>query len=86
VEKEIKKKKRLSLMTIQAEALRRFKDVKVKFCVQDSWLVMGGFIDFNHANFCNLKVSGDTASADIKAALSYPETVREIIDSGGCTG
>jgi len=34
----------------------------------------------------NLKVSGDAASADIKAPLSYPEIVREIIDSGGCTG
>jgi hypothetical protein len=28
-----------------------------------------------------LKVSGDAASADIKAAESYPEIVREIIDS-----
>ena len=43
-------------MTIQTEALWHFKDVKVKFCDQDSWLVMGGFIDFNRANFCNLKV------------------------------
>jgi hypothetical protein len=47
---------------------------------------MGGFIDLNRANFCNVKVSGDAASADIKATVSYPEIVREIIDSGRCTG
>lgn len=47
---------------------------------------MGGFIDLNHANFCNVKVSGDATSADIKAAVSYPEIVREIIGSGRCTG
>ena len=40
---------------------------------------MGGFIDLNHANFCNVKVSGGDASADIKAAVSYPEIVRKII-------
>jgi len=72
-------------MTIQAKTLR-FKDVKVKFCDQDSWLVLGGFIDFNCANFCNVKVGGNAASVDIKAAVSYPEIVREITDSGRCTG
>jgi len=68
-ERNLKKKMWLSLITIQAEALRCFKGVKVKFYDQDSWLVMGGFIDLNCANFCNVKVSGDAASADIKAAV-----------------
>lgn len=54
-------------MTIQAEALRRLKNIKVKFSDQDSWLVTGDFIDLNRANFCNVKVSGNAASADIKA-------------------
>jgi hypothetical protein len=72
-------------MTIQAKTLC-FKDIKVKFCDQDLWLVLGGFIDFNHANFCNVKVDGGDASADIKAAVSYPEIVRDITDSGRSTG
>jgi hypothetical protein len=40
--------------------------------------------DLNRANFCNM--SGDAATADIKAALSYPEIVRKIIVCGRCTG
>lgn len=48
-------------MTIQAENLRLFRDIKVK----------SSDPDLNHANFCNVKVSGGIASADIKASVSY---------------
>jgi len=34
-ERNLKKKKCLTLMTIQAEDLQHFKDIKVEFCDQD---------------------------------------------------
>jgi hypothetical protein len=76
----------LSLMTIQAKAGSLYADIKGKrqdasqaFVASNGW-----FSRFkNRAGFHNVKVSGEAASGDAKAAQMFPDVLKEIISEGG---
>jgi hypothetical protein len=58
---------------------RKYSDPNAKFVASHGW-----FNRFNaRANFHNVKVSGEAASADTKAAEMYPDVLRKIIEEGG---
>jgi hypothetical protein len=75
-------------MTIQAKARSLFEAVKGKYNDPNTKFVAshGWFNRFNaRANFHNVKVGGEAASAHTKAAEMYPEVLRKIIEGGYTT-
>jgi ABC-type Zn uptake system ZnuABC Zn-binding protein ZnuA len=75
-------------MTIQAKLRSLFEAVKRKYSGPNAKFVAshGWFSRFEaRVNFNNVKVSGEAASADTKAAQMYPEVLRKIIEEGGYT-
>lgn len=85
---QIQKRMPLSLMIIQAKAKSIFEDVKGKYSDPNAKFAAshGWFNRFKQrANFHNVKVSGEAASADTKAAEKYPEVLRKLIEECGYT-
>jgi hypothetical protein len=75
-------------MTIQAKAGSLYADIKGKRqdASQTSVASNGWFNRFkNRAGFHNVKVSGEAASGDAKAAQLFPDVLKEIINEGGYT-
>ena len=77
----------LSLMLIQEKAKRLYEDVKKKHSEESEDASFntsrGWFHQFNaRANFHNLKVSVEAASADMVTAWEFPEPFWAIIDEG----
>lgn len=88
MEHQIKKRVPLTLTTIQLKARNLFEAVKDKYSDPTANFVAshGWFNRFKaHANFHNVKLSGEAASADTKAAEVYPEVLRKITEGGNCT-
>ena len=83
----IQKRKRLCLMMIQEKALSLFNELKAEYGEDVSFTASHGW--FNrfkaHNNLHNVKVSGEAASADVKAAEEFPGKLAEIIHQGGYT-
>ena len=77
----------LSLMLIQEKAKSLYEDLKKKHGKESEGTSFnashGWFHPFKaRANFHNVKVSGEAASADRVAVQELPETLWEIIDDG----
>ncbi|KAM4045427.1 tigger transposable element-derived protein 1-like [Anomaloglossus baeobatrachus] len=78
----------VSLMVIQEMARRLFETLKrqkgegsesKEFVVRRGW-----FMRFkDRANFHNIKVQGEAASADEKAATEFPKALAEVFEEGG---
>uniref|UniRef100_K7GC45 HTH CENPB-type domain-containing protein n=1 Tax=Pelodiscus sinensis TaxID=13735 RepID=K7GC45_PELSI len=81
MEDQIEKRTPLSLMTIQTKARSLFEDLKKKdqiFTASHGW-----FNRFKmHANLHNVKLSGEAASADSKAAEPFIEELDKLIKEG----
>jgi hypothetical protein len=88
MEDQIQKRVPLNLMMILGKARSLFEAVKVKYSDPNAKFVAshGWFNRFKaRANFRNVKVSGEAANADRKAAEMFPEVLRKIIEEGGYT-
>jgi hypothetical protein len=87
MEDQIKKCPLLNYMMVQAKTRslfiavkREYSDPSAKFVATQGWLSRFKAC----ANLYSVKVSGETADADTKAAQMYPEVLRKIIECG-CT-
>ena len=81
------KRKRLCLMMIQEKALSLFNELKAEYGEDASFTASHGWFNRFKArnNLHNVKVSGEVASADLKAAEEFPGKLAEIIHQGGYT-
>jgi hypothetical protein len=88
MEDQIQRRVPLSLTTIQEKARSLKGDIKGKrqdasqtFAAGNGW-----FNRFkNRTGFHNVKVSGEAASGDAKAAQMFPGVLKETVNEGGCT-
>ncbi|GFY52533.1 uncharacterized protein TNIN_58661 [Trichonephila inaurata madagascariensis] len=70
------KKARRIFNYIQAEA----RDISETFIASRGW-----FNGFKHRNnFHNMKITGEAASGDTKAAAEFPAKLKTIIEHGNC--
>jgi hypothetical protein len=88
MEDQMQRRVTLSLMTIQAKAESLYADIKGKrqdapqtFVASNGWCSLFK----NRAGFHNVKVSGEAASGNTKAAQMFPDVFKEIINEGGYT-
>ncbi|XP_045101357.1 tigger transposable element-derived protein 1-like [Portunus trituberculatus] len=83
----IQKRKHLCLMMIQEKALSLFNELKAEYGEDVSFTASHGWFNRFKArnNLHNMKVSGEAASADVKAAEKFPGKLAEIIHQGGYT-
>ena len=74
-------------MMIQEKALSLFNELKAEYGEDVSFTASHGWFNRFKArnNLHNVKVSGEAASADVKAAEEFPGKLAEIIHQGGYT-
>ncbi|XP_063588835.1 tigger transposable element-derived protein 1-like [Penaeus indicus] len=74
-------------MIIQEKALSLFNELKAKYGEDVTFTASHGWFNRFRArnNLHNVKVSGEAASADIRAAEEFPGKLAEVIHQGGYT-
>jgi hypothetical protein len=85
MEDQIQRRVPLSLITIQEKARSLYADIKGKRQdVPQTFVASNGWCSRfkNRAGFHNVKVSGEAASGDAKAAQMFPDVLKEIINEG----